>query len=142
MKFKTALQCLALALTFILPTSTTTWAQDETSPYVKTTKTVERTTTKTYTITKQRVGLVGGRPYPVKQEKEDGGVTVETFVNDVKTDTNILKPDPMLDGQQAANSNRKPYEYPFREYTTEPDNVGKIEVPGDVKLRSIGRFND
>ncbi|MBU6235631.1 MAG: hypothetical protein KGQ41_07280 [Alphaproteobacteria bacterium] len=106
---------------------------------------VEKTTSKTYTVNKQRVGMVGGRPYPITQSTEDGGTTVETFVNNVKTDTTVVKPDPMLENATAADPNRAPYEYPFREYTTGSEGMKSLDVKGpksDITVRYGGDFND
>ncbi len=112
-------------------------------PNVKVTRTLERTTTKNYTITKCKLGHVGGRPYPTRTENVEGGVTVEKYVNDIKTDTHVVKPDPMLDGKPSEYANKKPYEYPFREYTTDDVGLNALgEMPTDVEIRDVGNFND
>lgn len=66
-----------------------------------TTTTVEKTTTKTYTVTKRRVGMIGNRPYPATTETVDGGETVETVVNGAQVGTQVVRPDPMIEGQQS-----------------------------------------
>ncbi|NBX66716.1 MAG: hypothetical protein EBQ96_06960 [Proteobacteria bacterium] len=109
----------------------------------KVTKTLERTTTKTYTVSKRKLGHVGGRPYPTRTETVDGGVVVEKFVNDTKTDTQVIKPDPMLDKKPSENPNRKPYQYPFREYYTDDEGLKALgDTPTDVEIRHNGNFND
>lgn len=115
--------------------ATTIQASPVADPSAKVTKTLERTTTKTYTLTKQKVGHVGGRPYPKRQETVDGGVTVEKFVNDAKMDTKVLKPDPMLDQSTDGVA---------RQYHTDDVGVKAIgaEAPTNVKVRHVGNFND
>lgn len=139
-------------LTLLVLTAAPTFAQTEPGQAVapaaantgaKVTKTVERTTTKTYTVTKRKVGHVGGRPYPARTETVDGGITVEKFVNDAKTDTQIVRPDPMLDQKPSENPNRKPYQYPFREYYTDDEGLEALgQMPENVDVRHTGNFND
>lgn len=112
-------------------------------PNVKVTKTVERTTTKSYTVSKRKIGHVGGRPYPTVTETVDGGMTVEKFVNGTKTDTQVVKPDPMLDTKPSEDPNRKPYQYPFREYYTDDEGMKALGTPPtNVDVRKTGNFND
>ena len=59
------------------------------------TTTVEKTTTKSYDISKRKVGLVGGRPFTPRKEEVAGGVTKEVTVNGVETENEVVKPDPM-----------------------------------------------
>jgi len=59
------------------------------------TTTVETTTKTNYDIRKRKVGLVGGRPFPAKETKVDGGETKEVTVNGVPVVKEVIKADPM-----------------------------------------------
>lgn len=57
--------------------------------------TVEKTTTKTYDVSKRKVGLVGGRAFPTRTETVDGGEVKEVTVNGVEVEKEVVKPDQM-----------------------------------------------
>ena len=125
-------------ITALALTGASAFAQDA-APAAKVTKTTEKTLTTNYTVTTQRVGKVGYHSYPKVTQSKEGGVTVEKYVNDVKTDTQVIKPEPEL----VVPSNDKAMNQ-RREYYTDAEGEKIIQgFPLDVKVHRItGGFNN
>lgn len=100
---------------------------------VTTTTTEEQTTTTNYVVSKQKVGLVGNRPYPAVTSELPGGVTKQVTVNGVANAPEILVPDavaPMKDEQPTGDyyASRRGAE------------VYKGTI-GSVRVHETGKFN-
>jgi len=78
-----------------MPSVPVTAVVKTTTPVDGTTTTVEKTTTKSYDVSKRKVGLVGGRAFPTRTEKVDGGEVKEVTVNGVEVEKEVIKPDQM-----------------------------------------------
>jgi len=109
----------------------------------KVTTVTEKTTSKTYTVTKRRVGMVGYRAYPAQVEKVDGGMTTEKVVNGQVVSSEVLTPDPMLDTQGIVNGETN-YAGPYEAYYTNSKGIRAIGPvpPTNVKVYSTGDFNN
>lgn len=109
----------------------------------KVTTVTEKTTSKTYTVTKRRVGMVGYHAYPAQVEKVDGGVTTEKVVNGQVVSSEVLTPDPMLDTQGIVNGETN-YAGPYESYYTNSKGIRAIGPvpPTNVKVYSTGDFNN
>lgn len=98
------------------------------------TTTVEKTTATSYTVTKRKVGLVGGRPYKPHSKDLEGGVRKDITVNGQKVETEIIIPDTV-----AAKADTIA-EGDF--YTNEPAaKVYEMDGKSNVQVRYTGRLN-
>jgi len=109
-----------------------------TATSVGATTTVEKTTTKTYEVSKRKVGLIGGRSFPTRKETVDGGEVKEVTVNGVETEKAVVKPDQM-EGK-AIDSNGGDYYAGRRGVQEYKEEAEKPNSNLDVHF--TGRFNN
>ena len=102
------------------------------------TTTVEKTTKTDYDVRKRKVGLVGGRAFPAKETKVEGGETKEVTVNGVPTVKEVIKADPM---------ERKTPEGPEGDYYSgkrgvEAYKVEETKPNSNLDVHFTGKFNN
>lgn len=129
--FAALLSAAVFAGTLFEPNLANAQSADKTATLGKTI--VEKTTATSYTVSKRKVGLKGGRPYKPQTEEVEGGVRKDISVNGVPVETQVIIVDAIAPIANSATEG----DY----YTNKPEAMVYEQQDSNIHVHNIGRLN-